>query len=494
MGKENEILRLENARFVYEGEEKAVWEGISCRFYAGKIHLISGSSGCGKSSLLYYIKGLIPYMTAGEAGGEIYYAGENITGLSPAERCDKIALVMQDAESQFCTFTVEDELAFGLESLGLPVPEMKRRIRESLAAVGMEGFEKRDLYSLSGGEMQKLALACALAMSTDLILLDEPTANLDPESAKEVLTLLLHLARQEQKTLIIVEHNPDVIMDEVDYIYCLDKDEGLFLLDKEEWKQRGAAVWGSRLLKPAPVIKNRASSKTLFSVNSVSYRYPQELAADTRSPGLEELRFCVYSGDFLALTGASGAGKTTLLKLLMGRIADYQGEIFFGSENIKRIKKKDFYQKVGLVFQNPEHQFVSNAVDEEMLLSFRQYSVSREEKERLADEALRQYDLYGERKRNPFTLSQGQKRRLSVAVMLPTDKELLILDEPTYGQDAQNRLAMMEEMKRLHEKGLTLIMVTHDLNLVRAYANRVLELREGRLSFDGSTEDYFERG
>lgn len=504
MNKEKEIITLDNIGFLYEGEEKAVWENLSCRFYEGKIHAISGISGCGKSSLLYYISGIIPYLIEGKASGRIYYQGEDITEMSPSDRFDKISLVMQDAESQFCTFTVEDEVAFGLESLGMTQERMYARIREVLHEVGLDGFQMRDLYTLSGGEMQRLSIACALASDSKVILLDEPTANLDPKSRQCIFDLLLHLAKNKNKTIILIEHNLEEIIDDIDYFYYLDKTEGLLCIDKkkravsEEYLQL-RALWEKRPTASTK-ISSKISSKEVFRVSNLSHTYERiskrgmEREHGSAEYSLKNLSFTIYQGDFLAIVGPSGAGKSTLIKLLMSRLDKYTGDIYFGTKNIKKIKKKDLYAKVGMVFQNPEHQFLTNAVYDEMLLSFRNYPKKATDAEALAKEALQKYDLDGQCSQSPFTLSQGQKRRLSVAVMLPMDKEVLILDEPTYGQDIYNRITMMENMKRLNEEGLTLIMITHDLSLVRAYANRVLELSDGQIIFDGDSETYFERG
>ena len=201
------ILEIKDASYIYEGETIPVWEHLSYTFKKGKIHAISGPSGCGKSSVLYFIDGLIPHMYEGKLSGTLLFNGEDITERLPRYRCESIGFVMQNPESQFCTFTVEEELAFGMENLGLEVEEMKIRMQKALDYVGMSGYENYDLTQLSGGQKQKIAIASILVMEPEILLLDEPTANLDPESRKDIFTLITRLSNEKGMTIVLVEHN-----------------------------------------------------------------------------------------------------------------------------------------------------------------------------------------------------------------------------------------------------------------------------------------------
>ncbi len=210
------ILEIKDVTYVYDGERLPVWEHLSCSFFEGKIHVISGPSGCGKSSVLNLLNGLIPHMFEGKLEGKVLLYGEDITETLPRYRCDRIGLVMQNPESQFCTFTVEEELAFGMENMGYSEDEIRRRIEEVLSFIGLPGYEEMELDQLSGGQKQKIAIASILVMKPKILLLDEPTANLDPESRTQVFQLIVRISREENMTVIIVEHNISEILGEVD--------------------------------------------------------------------------------------------------------------------------------------------------------------------------------------------------------------------------------------------------------------------------------------
>ena len=223
MENEDPILEIKSASYTYEGETIPVWEDLSYTFQKGKLHAISGPSGCGKSSVLYFMDGLIPHMYEGKLSGKLYLKGKDITDRLPRERCEDIGFVMQNPESQFCTFTVEEELAFGMENLGLSWEEMSYRMEKALDYVGMSGYEAFDLTQLSGGQKQKIAIASIIVMEPEILLLDEPTANLDPESRKEIFALISRLAKEMGMTIVLVEHNLEEILEHVDCILMLDE-------------------------------------------------------------------------------------------------------------------------------------------------------------------------------------------------------------------------------------------------------------------------------
>ena len=271
---DKKILELQNVTYSYDGEELPVWRLLSCAFYEGKIHAISGPSGCGKSSILYLIDGLIPHMYEGRLEGKVILRDRDITDQLPRYRCEDIGFVMQNPESQFCTFTVEEELAFGMENLGLSPEEMDRRIREVLEFVGVQGYEDRDLDRLSGGQKQKIAIASVLVTKPSILLLDEPTANLDPESRRQIFQLIVKIARQENLTVVIVEHNINEIMDEVDYLIALDKD-GQVVLDCEGGSPE-AQRW-YRQNQHVPEIPDHEPVKTnepVVEIRNLSFAYP----------------------------------------------------------------------------------------------------------------------------------------------------------------------------------------------------------------------------
>lgn len=487
------ILELKNLTYTYEGERRPVWESLSCVFYRGKIHAISGPSGCGKSSILNLIDGLIPHMYEGDLKGQVLLEGKDITKELPRYRCEYIGFVMQNPESQFCTFTVEEELAFGMENLGISRHEMKQRITEVLRFINMEGYEERDLNSLSGGQKQKISIAAILVTMPKIILLDEPTANLDPESRRQIFQLIVKIAREENITIIIVEHNIKEIMEEVDRLLLLDAN-GHTLLDCARGTPEELAWRHQSDISAVNVIQteHRSFKETVVKISDLHFAYP--VPGKKRQKGTPVIRGIdleIYRQDFLAIIGNNGVGKSTLMRLLFKINRPDQGKIEVFGRDLKSCRTKELYQKMGLVFQNPENQFIANTVQDEMLFSLRRVRISDKEKKARVDDMLKRFRLENEKEKNPFILSQGQKRRLSVASMLLTDQQLLFLDEPTYGQDFENRQELMKDMQMLADRGITIVMITHDLSLVKQYATRVVEISDGKIARDIDAKSYF---
>lgn len=489
------ILEIKNASYAYDGETDCVWRQLSCQFYRGKIHAIAGASGCGKSSILYLLNGLIPHMLDGKMEGSVWFEGKDITEELPRVRCEKIGLVMQNPESQFCTFTVEEELAFGMENLCLPAEIMQERIKRTLDYIGMSGYEKRDLNQLSGGQKQKIAIASILVMEPEVLLLDESTANLDPNARREVLSLLIRLAREQNKTIILVEHNLDEIMEEVDYFYRMNEEKELILATSKDEIQ-------NMLYQPGSVADNTKETQELkkeypviLELSDVKFAYPQAGRRHQKDKTwiLNGIDLSIKEQDFLAIVGENGAGKSTLLRVIFQMNQQNEGKIQLDGKPIEGYKKKELYRQIGLVFQNPENQFVTNSVMDELLFSLKKERMSQQEKEARVLQVLRQFHLEDDKEKSPFVLSQGQKRRLSVATMLLTGQKLLFLDEPTYGQDFENRHELMRDLQQLNETGTTIVMITHDLSLVKDYSKRVVELKNGKISLNLTTKKYFER-
>ena len=504
-------VELRQVSFVFEGEKEPVWHDISCEFRQGAVNVIAGPSGCGKSTLLQMICGVIPFVNTGGCSGSVIVNGEDVTDVDPKDRCSTIGYVMQDPDSQFCTFTVEDEIAFGLENFETPPEEIGRRIAAALDEVGLPGIEKRFLNDLSGGQKQKVALASILAMEPEILLLDEPTANLDPESRRDILRLLVQLAHLKGMTIIMVEHNLEEIVGSVDHLVVMDQNSRIAdsgcpddvisrlasgenkdlvrLLPPALWrKETVRSVWS-----PEERMTKEDTTDKYISFENVTFAYPLNDGKKRKSygePVLKDLDLTINRGDFLMIAGENGAGKSTLLNLLFLSCKPQSGRILMNGRDINTIEKTELFSKMGLVFQNPELQFVTNQVDRELLYSLKKSNLSDEEKEVRVDEMLRRFHLEQFAERSPFILSQGQKRRLSVATMLLTDQEILFLDEPTYGQDYENRQELMRSMVKLNRQGVTIVVITHDISLIREFGKRVVFLDEGKIVMDGGVSDY----
>lgn len=494
--KENRCcLKIEDVTYCYDGERLPVWQHLSCCFSEGKIHAISGPSGCGKSSILYLLDGLIPHMYEGELKGKIYLNEEDITDVMPRYRCDKIGFVMQNPESQFTTFTVEEELAFGMENLCTPVPEMEERIKEALKFVGMEGYEKIDLNQLSGGQKQKIAIASLIVTKPKVLLLDEPTANLDSESRKQIFQLIIRLAHEQKMTIILVEHNIVEIMDDVDWMMVLNENGEIVLQgDMQEHKDQF-----HKLIQHEEGINSaieHATNESVLDIEHLEFTYPipgqRRNAKKTGKKIINDLSMHVKSQEFLAIVGENGVGKTTLMRLIFRICKQDAGTIKLYGKPIESYHKRELYHQIGLVFQNPENQFITNTVWEELMFSLKRIKISQQEKEERVNKMLEKFHLEEHKEKSPFVLSQGQKRRLSVASMLLTNQKILFLDEPTYGQDFENRQELMKDMQKLVEEGITIVMITHDLALVKQYATCVAEIEKGKVIKYLPTKEYFQ--
>ena len=523
-------LAVEGLRLRYPQEGRVVLRGVDLTLRRGEIKLLLGPSGAGKSSLALTLNGLIPHQMEGDLRGRVLVNGTPTTETTLAALTAQVGMLFQDPEAQIATLTVVDEVAFGMENLRVPPQEIGLRVAAALGQVGLEGLEGTSTGALSGGQKQRLALASTLAMGVSILVLDEPTANLDPAGTADFFKLLSRLKAGDISVLII-EHKLDELVEQVDSIAVLDWDgkvalEGTARQVLEEGREllEGLGVWlpqvselANRLLgrglalQPYPLTVDEASAgvgalvanfgpkppvaaaeadqpdrPVLISVNALSYRYREGASA------LRNASLLVREGDFYALLGPNGSGKTTLAKHLVGLVRPQAGSITLAGEDITRIAPARLSREVAYVFQNPEHQFVALTVFEELAYSLRAARLPEAEVRARVERLIEDFGLGEHRQSNPFTLSQGQKRRLSVATMLALDPRVLILDEPTFGQDHENATRIMRELQRLNERGVTVIMITPDMKLVGEYARRVGVLVRGEVRYEGNVEGLFE--
>lgn len=520
---------VEGLRLRYPHDNRVVLRGVNLTLQSGEIKLLLGPSGAGKSSLALTINGLIPHQMEGDIRGRVLVNGTPTTETNLAALTSQVGMLFQDPEAQIATLTVADEVAFGMENLLVPPEEMPGRISDSLKRAGLEGLETRNTDTLSGGQKQRLALASTLAMGVSILVLDEPTANLDPAGTSDFFKLLAQL-KAEGVTVLIIEHKLDELVEQVDSIAVLDW-EGKIVLDgpPRQVLQEGRdtlqelGVWlpqvselSNRLLEkgielqaypltieeaeaalitllqstaPAPVGHpveiETAEAQALLTIDSLSYHYPEGVSA------LRNVSLRIDEGDFYALLGPNGSGKTTLAKHLIGLIQPQAGSINFARKDVTRIPPARLNREIAYVFQNPEHQFVALTVYDELAYSLRILKLPEPEVRARVDRLIEEFGLEQHRKSNPFTLSQGQKRRLSVATMLALEPKVLILDEPTFGQDRANTTRIMSELQRLNAEGVTIIMITHDMKLVGEYARRAGVLVAGEARYDGTVNGLF---
>jgi energy-coupling factor transport system ATP-binding protein len=501
------LIELNHLTVRYPRAAGPALRDLSLRIEPGETALLLGPSGGGKSTLALTLAGLIPHDRYADVQGQVRVDGIDPLSAAPGEVAARVGLLFQDPEAGFATLTVEDEIAFGLENLRVPPEQMPGRIRAALDRVSMSGMGLRRLTTLSGGEAQRVALAALLAMDPPLLVLDEPTSNLDPASRREFFSVLGRL--KPDRTILLIEHNLDACLPLADRVVALGTGGGLlaqgppdpvFRDHLDEIRQTGAwlpesylpseAFAGARQVPDSGAPEGRparGSRLTAVSCRGLSFGY------DRREPVLQEVDLEIASGEFAALIGPNGSGKTTLARHFLGLLPPPQrGEVRLFGDRVQQLDLAELTRRGGYVFQNPEHQFVTDTVWEELAYSLQARRLPGPEVRAQVEGLLERFGLRQHSGRNPFTLSQGEKRRLSVATMLAVDQRLLILDEPTFGQDRRASLALMDALAGLNRRGVTVLIITHDMRLVRRHAHRVAVLVEGRVAYAGAPGELFQ--
>jgi energy-coupling factor transport system ATP-binding protein len=438
---------------------------VTCTIEPGERVLLLGASGAGKSTLLHAIAGVIGAADEGEEAGLL-----TVGGRPPSEQRGRTALVMQDPDAQVVLARVGDDVAFGLENLGVPVDEIWPRVREALAAVGLDVPLDRSTDHLSGGQKQRLVLAGALAMRPDVLLLDEPTANLDPEGTLDVRDTVGRLVADRATTLVVVEHRIDTWLPIVDRVIVLAAGGGIvadgppdevFSHYAETLTELGA--WVPGLAPTGPCRPLPPVSAAILETRDLTIGY------DPATPVHTHLDLSIPAGISTVLTGPNGGGKTTLALTLAGLLPPIAGEVVAGADLSSkrgrhpiRWSSRDLLTRIGTVFQEPEHQFVATTVHDEIAIGLRALGRPTAEIQKAVTDLLELLHLDRLAKANPFTLSGGEKRRLSVGTVLATRPRVLILDEPTFGQDRRTWVDMVSLVQRQVTEGTTVVSVTHD--------------------------------
>jgi energy-coupling factor transport system ATP-binding protein len=447
--------------------------GLDLRIEDGEHVLLLGASGAGKSTLLLALAGLLDPAGGGESEGELL-----VRGRAPARERDATAILFQDPETQLVMARAGDDVAFGLENRCVPTQRIWPRVHSALAAVAFPYPADRRTEALSGGEKQRLAIAGAIALEPRLLLLDEPTSSLDAEGAADVRAVLAALGADRSRTMVLVEHHVADALPLVDRVVVIAAGGGLiadgapaevFAREGPRLAELGVWVPGAGALAPPRPRVHRGA--VVAAGRDLAFRYP-----GAQTWAVDGVDLDVSAGEALALTGANGSGKSTLALLLAGLLRPMRGSALLGTDDAWRLPARRLVTRVGTVFQDPEHQFVTGRVDEELAIGPRRAGRSELEGKSIAAallDGLRLAHLAGA---NPFTLSGGEQRRLSVATALATSPALLVLDEPTFGQDRRTYAELVRLLSAHRDGGGALLFVTHDADLVAALADRALEL------------------
>ncbi|MCS7286879.1 MAG: ABC transporter ATP-binding protein [Anaerolineae bacterium] len=487
-------LVVENLTFRYRGRPEPALQDVSFILKPGEIVLVAGASGCGKTTLIRCINGLIPRTYRGELQGRVLVFGRDARSMSMAELSQQVGTLLQDPERQIVGSFVLNEVAFGLENLGLPRLEILRRVDEALAYLGISHLRNRETFYLSGGEKQKVALAGVLAMRPRILLLDEPLANLDPASAREALALFRRLA-DEGISILLVEHR-------VEDALSIRPDRVLFLQDGQvtyDGPPEGMTdVVDYRQVKlPAPLVLQWARKapppnfepairpngrEPLVVFENVTFAYDEE-----GPPVIRNVNLTIHRGDIIALLGPNGAGKTTLAKHAIGLLKPRQGRVLVEGRDTRELSVAQTAHTVGYVFQSPSHMLFAPTVREELAFGPKNLGFPPGKIAAGIARAVEIVNLRGLEEYPPLALSFGQQKRVSIAAILTMGSSILIMDEPTAGQDYWNYMAFMDSI--LQMPGLAAVLfITHDLDLAICYANRVILMAEGEIVADGPPE------
>lgn len=498
--------QVEHLSYRYRTRQEPALRDVSFDLRAGEILLVAGASGCGKTTLTRCLNGLIPRAyKGGELSGKILLDGEDPAPLSLAQISQKIGTVLQDPDKQIVGSYVYNEVAFGLENLGFPRADIVRRVTEILDYLGIAHLANHETFTLSGGEKQKVALAGVLAMRPSILLLDEPLAQLDPQSAQDALALVRKLA-DEGLAVIVIEHRvEDVLSIHPERALFLVEGQVRFFGDTAGFKQ---AVDYREVKLPAQMIieqvrrnpvrplppaavgtgagtagerQTDSTKPPLIEFRNVSFSY------EGGNPVLRDINARVVAGDVIALLGPNGAGKSTLIKHAIGLLKPDRGVVLVNGEETHKRSTAQLAKTLGYVFQSPTQMLFAPSVREELAFGPRNLGYAAKDVEAGVKLATVMVNLQGLEEYSPFSLSYGQQKRVSIAAIIAMLSKVLAMDEPTAGQDYKNYIGFMDSILALPNFE-AIIFITHDLDLAVRYANRVWLLSGGRLVADGKPE------
>jgi len=477
------VVDIDGLSFTYRGAAAPALERVSLRVHPGEFLTITGASGCGKSTLVLCMAGFIPHAFPGIMQGTVRIHGKDTREYPAGGLSGIVGLVQQDPEAQLCTLTVSDEVAFGPENLCLSPEEIRERVRFALDAVGAWDLRHRQVHTLSGGEKQRVAIASVLAMNPSLLILDEPTANLDPRCTREVLQWLERLRHERAVSVVIVEHRLERLLPLSDRVIVMDKGRIAGEYSPQEYRKECMTSKSPPSVPACCAPEGR--KEPLLSVENLRVGYED-------GDVLSGVSLNLYAGETVAVMGDNGSGKTTLMLTLLGVITPREGTVRFRGRDITAAKVARRARDMGVTFQNPNHQLFEDTVLKEAGLPSSFLSDKpRREIDGLVTTLLERFGLLQYAGRNPFALSLGEKKRLTLVSVLAYSPPVLILDEPLVGQDADSLSLLLEALREHGARGGLTLMVCHEPAVAARLCQRVLFLDKGKLLVDAGVQEAF---
>ena len=507
------VIEFVDFTFQYRAQAKPTLNNINLTIYEGEKVLIVGPSGSGKSTLSNCINGIVPFSNEGKISGSLKVKGKETKEMSIFELSNSVGTVLQDPDGQFIGLTVGEDIAFKLENDCVSQEEMKEKVKIVSEIVGIDTHLSSAPYSLSGGQKQRVTLAGVMVGDVDILLFDEPLASLDPATGKSAIELIDQIQKKTNKTILIIEHRlEDVLHCPVDRIIVVDNGKIAADITPEELLSSNLLV-ETGIREPLYITalkyagcnitpkmhpehidtlnidscrdklkewyedtiedKQQVNSEAILEMKDVKFSY------ESGKEILHGVSFKVNRGEMVSIVGRNGAGKSTISKLICGFYKPTEGKILFNGRDLVNDTIKERAEKIGIVMQNPNQMISKTMIFDEVALGLKVRGVSEEEIKKRVFETLKICGLYEFRNWPISALSFGQKKRVTIASILVLNPEVIILDEPTAGQDFKHYTEIMEFLRELNQKGVTIIMITHDMHLMLEYTNRAIVLSDG---------------
>ena len=513
------MIELKDFSFQYKAQSEPTLKNLNLTIYKGEKVLIVGPSGSGKSTIGQCLNGIIPNIYKGTSSGKFLIQGKEAFDLSIYEKSHLVSTVLQDTDGQFIGLSVAEDLAFALENDMVDLRTMKERVQSWAERLDLMKLLDHRPQDLSGGQKQRVSLAGVLIDESPILLFDEPLANLDPKSGQDIIDLIDQIHEEQGTTTIIIEHRlEDVLYRPIDRVILINQGQILFNGSPDELlrttllaengireplylttlRQLGQDIdqlehldrledielTGVNRSIPEATFTKTGEAEELLKLEQISFAYQEN------HPILKDISLSIPKGQLLAIVGKNGAGKSTLAKAICGFITT-DGQYTSRGEDIKQESVKERAERVGYVLQNPNQMISTNMIFDEVALGLRLRGISEEDIKERVYQALKTCGLYEFRKWPISALSYGQKKRVTIASILVLGPEILVLDEPTAGQDQRNYTEIMEFLDSLQEKGHTIVMITHDMQLMLDYSDRALVVSDGQILADLSPAELF---